>query len=97
MNYNTLKASYPSITSPETIEAYAGPEPPYPKIALGLGGPFCKELGVAPGDGSSAGYRMRGQAVPPSIIYNDIDGGYPLTPQKIFLLKVESALDKMDM
>ena len=87
MNYNTLKASYPSIKSSnfkEEICLYPGPAPPNPKEIVGLGGVNCKELGVAPGDGTDAGYRIVGQVVDSQLIYND-KSGYPLSSTEKWL------------
>ena len=73
MNYNTLKASYPTVR-------------PYPKEELGLVGKDCKELGVSPGDGTNAGYRISG--LPPKPIkgmnYSDIKA-YPFTDTEKWL------------
>jgi len=73
MNYNTLKASYPTVR-------------PYPKEELGLVGKDCKELGIASGDGTNAGYRIFG--LPPKPIkgmnYSDIKA-YPFTDTEKWL------------
>ena len=71
MNYNTLKASYPT-------------KAPYPKEELGLGGKDCKELGISSGDGSDAGYRLMDQNIPHPLIYNDISK-YPFSATEKWL------------
>jgi len=78
MNYNTLKASYPTKAPYPTTA-------PYPKEKLGLIGNDCKQLGVAPGDGTSGGYRIfNNPKVPKDSIYYDTDK-YPFTDAEKWL------------